>query len=134
MVFCFDTDVLSWLVRSRPPVSLIRTLAATDWAQQATTAISAAELLLGIERDPSPSRDERVREIIAGMRVVPFDRRAATAYAELRASLERKGKPLDERDLQIAAICLARDLTLVTGNTRHFDRVPELRVENWLEG
>lgn len=133
MAHCFDTDVLSWLARPRTPGSLIRRLGATQPAQQATTAINVGELLFGIGRDPAPGRDDRVREIVGGMRVVPFDRRAAVSYAELRVHLEREGKRLDERDLQVASICVARDLTLVTGDTRHFERIPGLRVENWLE-
>ena len=53
-------------------------------------------------------------------------------YGRLRAELERNGRPLAEPDLRIAAIALARELTLVSGNARHFGRVPGLRVENWL--
>ncbi len=64
--------------------------------------------------------------------MLPFDEPAARTYAELRAELERGGRPLDEPDLRIAAIALSRNLTLVTGNVRHFNRVPSLRVENWL--
>jgi tRNA(fMet)-specific endonuclease VapC len=54
-------------------------------------------------------------------------------YGRLRAQLEREGRRIGEPDLRIAAIALARDLTLVTGNVRHFQRVPDLRIENWLE-
>ena len=64
--------------------------------------------------------------------IVPFDAPAAEIYASLRARLEREGRRLADLDLMIAAICLARGLTLVTGNVRHFSRVPDLRVENWL--
>ena len=46
--------------------------------------------------------------------------------------LESAGEPLAEPDLHIASIAIARDLTLVTANARHFARVPDLRVENWL--
>ena len=52
---------------------------------------------------------------------------------QLRAELERQGRRLDEPDLRIASIALSRQLTVVTGNVRHFRRVPELAVENWLE-
>ena len=65
--------------------------------------------------------------------VIPFDEKAAEAYGPLRAELERRGQRLDGPDLRIAAIALSRDLTLVTGNVRHFERVPGLRIENWLE-
>ena len=55
-------------------------------------------------------------------------------YGPLRARLEATGKPLDDPDLRIASIALARDLTLVTGHVKHFARIPDLRIENWLVG
>ncbi len=74
-----------------------------------------------------------MRELVAGaLTVLPFDQAAAEAYGSLRAKLESSGEPLDEPDLRIASIALSRDLTLVTANLRHFDRLPDLRTENWL--
>jgi tRNA(fMet)-specific endonuclease VapC len=64
--------------------------------------------------------------------VLPFDERAAEVYGPLRARLEAEGRRLDEPDMRIASIALSRELTFVTGNVRHFDRVPDLTVENWL--
>ena len=54
-------------------------------------------------------------------------------YGRVRAELEAGGRPLAEPDLRIAAIALAHGMTLVTANVRHFSRVEELPVENWLE-
>lgn len=65
--------------------------------------------------------------------VLPFHEAAAHVYAELRADLEQRGEPLAEPDLRIAAIALAFDLVLVTGNERHIQRVPTLRIENWIQ-
>jgi tRNA(fMet)-specific endonuclease VapC len=77
---------------------------------------------------------EQFRErVTSAHSVLPFDKAAAEAYGPLRAELESIGKRLDGPDLRIAAIALSRDLTLVTGNVRHFSRVPGLRIENWLE-
>jgi tRNA(fMet)-specific endonuclease VapC len=64
--------------------------------------------------------------------ILPFDEAAAERYGVLRARLERDGRRPAEPDLGIASIALSRDATLVTGNVRHFARVPDLRVENWL--
>jgi tRNA(fMet)-specific endonuclease VapC len=64
--------------------------------------------------------------------VLPFDSSAAEVYGPLRAGLEREGRRLDEPDLRIASIALSRDMTLVSGNVRHFSHVRGLRVENWL--
>ena len=133
-MYCFDTDVLSALLRPAPPLGLVRRLARTDASEQCTTAITLGELLYGATRIGSMELAERIAEIVpAAHAVLPFDEAVARSFADLKASLERVGAPLAEPDLRIAAIALARDLTLVTGNIRHFTRVPDLRVENWLE-
>lgn len=64
--------------------------------------------------------------------MLPFDRDAALVYGAIRADLERQGQGLPHADLQIAAVALSNGLLLVTGNVRHFARVPDLRIENWL--
>jgi tRNA(fMet)-specific endonuclease VapC len=131
--YCFDTDVLSAVLRRDPPMHLVRRLARTPPEQQATTTITMGELLYGAAKKGSERLAERVRELLTGaVRIVPFDEGAATRYGSLRAELEAAGRTLSEPDLRIAAIALAHDLTLVTGNTRHFTRVPNLVVENWL--
>jgi len=131
--YCFDTDVLSAVLRRDPPLALVRRLAQVPPTEQTTTAITVGELLYGAARRGSPTQTRRVRELLeSALSIVPFDRRAAEVYGELRAVLEREGRRLDEPDLRIAAIARSRELTLVTGNVRHFERVPELVVENWL--
>jgi tRNA(fMet)-specific endonuclease VapC len=132
-VFCLDTDVLSAVVKRDPPLHLIRRLARTPPTEQCTTAITLGELLYGVARRGSPRLAERVRELIASAgQILAFDAAAAEVYGTLRARLEDGGRRLAEPDLRIAAIALSRDATLVTGNVRHFARVPDLRVENWL--
>jgi tRNA(fMet)-specific endonuclease VapC len=133
-MYCFDTDVLSAVLRREPPLSLLRRLAQIPPAEQATTTITLGELLYGAARRGSERLVERVREVLTMAAVIlPFDAEAAAVYGPLRAELERQGKRLDEPDLRIASIALSRELTLVTGNVRHFRRVPGLAVENWLE-
>jgi tRNA(fMet)-specific endonuclease VapC len=132
-VYCFDTDIVSAVIKRDPPLHLIRRLATTPPGDQYTTAITLGELLYGVAKRGSPALAERVRELVASAgTVLPFDDAAAERYGALRATLERDGRRLAEPDLRIASISLARDLTLVTANTRHFARVPELRLENWL--
>lgn len=133
--YCFDTDVLSAVLRRDPPLALVRRIAQVPAAEQATTAITVGELVYGAARRGSPKLTQRVRELLeSAVVIVPFDARAAELYGELRALLEREGRRLDEPDLRIAAIARSRALILVTGNVRHFERVPDLVVENWLAG
>jgi tRNA(fMet)-specific endonuclease VapC len=75
---------------------------------------------------------EKVQTVLDALPVISFDVAAAHIYGELRAQLERAGRPLGEADLRIASTAMAYDLVVVTGNTRHFVRVPGLAVEDWL--
>lgn len=133
-MYCFDTDVISATMRQAAPLQLVRRLAVVPATDQFTTSITLGELVYGAAKSGSDALVERVRDLVtSGLAVVPFDRPAAELYGRLRAQLEREGRRLSEPDLRIASIALARDFTLVTGNVRHFRRVPGLRVENWLE-
>lgn len=72
--------------------------------------------------------------LLPNLPVLYFDAAAAAwRYGEIRAELERLGTPMGDADMRIAAIALSRGLRVVTGNERHFRRVPELEIENWLE-
>ena len=133
-MFCFDTDGLSAAWLPRPPLHLLRRLARTPVADQCTTAITVGEIVYGGARIGRSGHAERMHELLNSLHsVLAFDESAAVIYGGLRADLERVGKRLDDPDLRIASIALSRDLTLVTGNVRHFERVPGLRIENWLE-
>ena len=133
-MFCFDTDVIGAALQPNPPMHLIRRLARTPASEQCTTSVTIAELAYGAARHERVDLATRLRELIAAaQKVIPFDEAAADVYGSLRADLERNGIRLDEPSLRIASIALAHDLTLVTGNARLYDRVPGLRIENWLE-
>ncbi|HLW48743.1 MAG TPA: type II toxin-antitoxin system VapC family toxin [bacterium] len=133
-MYLFDTDTISNLIRPTPSPALIRRLAAVPPDRQFTTAITVGELAYGAYRSNRPEYFlQRLDEQVFGdVTVVPFDADAARIYGRVRVTLECEGASLNEPDLRIAAIALARSLTLVTGNTRYFARVPGLSVENWL--
>jgi tRNA(fMet)-specific endonuclease VapC len=134
-LYCFDTDVLSAVLKRDPPLRLVRRLAVLPPEDQFTTAITLGELVYGASKRGSPALANRVHQLVEKLvAVVPFDDGAAEIYGPLRARLEAEGGRLDEPDLRIASIAISRGLTLVTGNTRHFDRVADLDLENWLEG
>lgn len=81
-----------------------------------------------------PNVSKRVEQIVRrAQTVLPFDLTAARTFGALKATLERRSTPLAEPDLRIASIVLSRGLILVTRNVQHFQRVPELSVENWID-
>lgn len=132
-MYLIDTDTLSNLTKSVQSRPLLARLARVPADEQATSSITVGELLYGALRsagDRPRLLGQIERVILAGLTVLPFD--AARQYASLRADLERQGMPFAEADLRIASIALVHGLILVTGNVRHFARVPGLTVENWL--
>ena len=99
----------------------------------ATTTISVAELTHGAQR--SQNRDDnlaRLEVLLSTLVILPFDEPAAWRFGTLKAELESSGRPLDDLDLQIASIAIETESTLITNNTRHFDRIHDLELMNWI--
>lgn len=135
-MYLLDTDILSNLLRRTPSPALIARLASVPPEEQSTSAITLGELVYGAHRlqDRAGGLLQRLEEtLLPNLPILPFDASAAHRYGEVRAELERRGTPIGDADLRIASIALARGMTVVTGNVRHFERVPGLPVENWLE-
>ncbi len=135
-MYLLDTDILSNLMKPRPSMSLIAKLASVPPGEQFTSSITLGELIYGAHRLRARTSVllERLNDtLLPNLPVLAFDAAAATHYGEARAEVERLGTPLGEADLRIGSIALAHGLTVVTGNVRHFRRIPGLAVENWLE-
>lgn len=95
-------------------------------------SVVKAELWHGALRYGNPRRRlARLRELFQRHSSLPFDDAAAWHYCQIRHGLESQGQRIGPNDLMIAAICRARNLTLVTSNTREFARVGDLIIEDW---
>lgn len=130
MIWLLDTNVLIHAVRGRPPGVRAR-LQRESPDDVAVSSVTIAELWYGAEKSVDPERKrEAWATMLAPFQVVAFDRGAAEQHARIRNLLRRR--PIGERDLLIASITLAYDLTLVTHDTAEFSRVPHLRVEDWV--
>ncbi|MBI4492204.1 MAG: PIN domain-containing protein [Chloroflexi bacterium] len=132
MGYLLDTDIISAVLRPRPDLRVVRSLATVPPSDQFTSAITLGELVFGAIRKGRDDLLERIEQVVEVVSVLPFDESAAHTFGRLKAQLEQDGTPLAEPDLRIAAIALSAELTLVTGNERHFARVPGLVIENWL--
>ena len=126
-----DTNALSDLIRN-PRGELVRRLSEIEPDAVCTSIVVACELRFGAERKRSDRLTQRIEELLAALPVLPFDDPADRHYADIRAALERAGTPIGNNDLFIAAHARSRSMTLVTHNVREFERVPGLRVEDWL--
>ncbi|MBI2900882.1 MAG: type II toxin-antitoxin system VapC family toxin [Planctomycetes bacterium] len=131
MTHLLDTNICSYLMRRKPPAVVDR-LQALGPARVAVSVVTALELREGAELSPHPTEyHRRVDVFLTGIRPLPLPVDAAAVGGRLRAALRRKGTPIGDLDVLIAAHALALGLVLVTNNVREFARVPGLRVENW---
>ena len=97
-------------------------------------SIVLAELRFGAARsDDPPTNNLAIDRTIGHLTSLPFDDLTATEYAAIRAALTALGTPIGANDYFIAAIAKSRGLILVTHNTREFNRVTGLVVEDWVQ-
>lgn len=125
-----DTNICSYILR-RHPAEMIARFALLDRDQLWLSAIVAAELRFGAAKLGAPRFAAAVEAWLAGFDVRPWPLEATHHYAQIRAALERAGKPIGGMDLMIAAHTMAEDSVIITNNAREFHRVPGLAVEEW---
>ncbi len=134
-MYLLDTDVVSNLFKRAPSTGLIRRLASIPLDHQFTSSVTLGEIVYGAYRVPKRTTRllTQVDQLLTpNLPVLPFDELAAREYGRIRAELDGQGMPIGDADLQIGAIALSRGLTVVTGNVKHFQRIPNLSIENWL--
>lgn len=129
--YLLDTNIISDLVR-QPQGRSARRLATLPDARICTSIIVASELRYGVTKVASPRLSRQLGLILAALEILPLESPADEHYGKIRAALEKAGTPIGPNDLLIAAHALTLGLTLVTDNTREFERVTGLKLENWL--
>jgi len=132
MYYLLDTNILSDLVK-RPQGMVSARIAAVGGDQVCTSLIVAAELRYGAAKRGSEKLTNQLEAILATLPVIPLEVPTDQQYGQLRAALESQGNLIGPNDLLIAAHALALGAVLVTDNTREFERVQGLVIENWLQ-
>ncbi len=131
MRYLLDTCIISDFIRD-PKGRVAKRIRQVGPSAVFTSIIVAAELRFGLTKNPSPRLERRVEEALQAIEAVPFESPADSAYAIIRASLEKNGTSIGGNDLFISAHALTLGVTLVTANMREFARVEGLKCENWL--
>ena len=133
MSYLLDTNACIAALNGRPRVVAERIASAI--AQQGPVSVSTLsvfELWYGIGKSVHVEQNVRALDtLLAPLQLVSFDREAARIAGEIRAHLERAGKPIGPYDYLVAAQAIRHGLTLITANEKEFSRVPGLRWENW---
>lgn len=130
MAYLFDTDAISELLRTRPLPAYVKWLATIPREEQYTSAVVVGELYKGAYRAHAKRRhlDNIERLILPAVTSLPYDVATAKLFGQIRAQIEEAGNILPDADLQIAVTAIYHDLELVSGNLRHFSRIPKLKL------
>ncbi|MDO8464108.1 MAG: type II toxin-antitoxin system VapC family toxin [Gallionella sp.] len=130
--YLLDTNICIYIKNHRPAEVLAR-FSKLPPGKVAMSAITYGELCLGAEKSSKPKESRHILEqLIALIPVLPLDDTVSVHYGKIRQRLQASGKPIGNNDLWIASHALAHKLILVTNNVAEFERVPGLRIENWV--
>lgn len=129
--YLLDTNILIYAIKNRPPV--VRELFNRHYGQLAVSTISVGELVYGAEKSAFPERNlADIESMLARVEVLSFDEAAAHHFGQIRAELYRLGTPIGPYDMMLAGQARSAGLILVSNNTKEFERVNGLRLENWV--
>ena len=130
MAYLFDTDAISELLRPHPLPAYVKWLTTIPREDQYTSAVVVGELYKGAYRSHAKQHhlDNIESRILPAVTSLPYDVATAKVFGQIRAQLEDAGNILPDADLQIAATAIYHGLELVSGNLRHFARIPGLKL------
>jgi len=129
--FMLDTNICIFTVKNKP--QHVREAFNAHPGQLCISTVTLMELIYGAEKSSNPGRNlADVEGFAARLEVLKYDQDAAAHTGQLRAELARAGTPIGPYDQMIAGHARSQGLILVTNNLREFDRVPGLRVEDWV--
>jgi tRNA(fMet)-specific endonuclease VapC len=130
--YLLDTNICIYIKNHRPAEVLAR-FSKLPPGKVAMSAVTYAELCFGAEKSSRPKETRQILEhLISLIPVLPQDENVSMHYGKIRQQLQASGKPIGNNDLWTAAHALAGKLILVTNNLAEFERVPGLKVENWV--
>jgi tRNA(fMet)-specific endonuclease VapC len=131
MEYLLDTNICIYIIKKRP-ASVLKKFESLSPGDVAISSITLAELYYGIMKSSNPKKNqEALDKFLIPLEILYFDYPATIEYGKIRAGLEKKGTPIGALDTLIASHAKSLNLTLVTNNEKEFERIPDLKIENW---
>ena len=129
--YLLDTNIVIYVMKQRPLEAL--KVFNKNANRMAISTITLAELMYGAEKSKQVEKNlNNIEDFISHLEILPYDIHATQHYGQIKAFLERSGKPIGVNDIHIAAHARSHGLTLVTNNMAEFKRIPNLALENWV--
>jgi tRNA(fMet)-specific endonuclease VapC len=129
--YMLDTNICIYIIKNNPIAvrQKFENVSANDLVM---SMVTLAELRYGAEKSQAKTKAmNAIARLTSRIEIAHLDEAVAEHYADIRAALERVGKPIGNNDLWLAAHARANDWVLVSNNTREFERVDGLKLENW---
>lgn len=131
-MYLLDTNIFIYFMKNAYP-QLTQKLLSHNPSELLISSITVSELEYGAAKSHWGDRTrEKMAMFLAPFTIIPFDTNDAVAAGKIRACLERQGIVIGAYDMQIAAQGLSRHLTVVTHNTKEFNHIPDLKLEDWV--
>ncbi|MBC2714622.1 MAG: type II toxin-antitoxin system VapC family toxin [Desulfobacteraceae bacterium] len=133
MKYLIDTNICIYIMNKRP-TGIIHKFKLFDVGEIGVSTITISELQYGVSKSKNRKLNkQRIEEFLSPLEILPYDEIAATIYGDIRVQLEKRGEPIGPLDLLIAAHALSRNLVLISNNEKEFERVKNLKVEDWVK-
>ena len=132
MMYLLDTNICIYIINEQP-AQVVQRLIQAGRESLAISTVTVAELAFGIAKSKREGSRIKLENFLSQFPIVDWNQEAAWMYGNVRKALEAKVQRIGERDLLLACQALALDATMVTNNTREFERVDGLKWENWVE-
>jgi len=133
MIYYLDTNICIYYLKGLYP-ELFDRIHSYSIKEIKIASLVKAELLYGAAKsERREDNTSKVEKFLLPFEIIPFDDKAASIYALIRAELTEKGTSVGPNDLIIASTVLANKGTLITNNEREFGRIPDLPIENWTQ-
>ena len=133
MKFMLDTNICIYAMKNKPEI-VQKKILENSQAVLCISTITLVELVHGIYKSVQKEKNfDALLKFLIKVEILPFDMSAAIEYGKICAYLQKNGTPIGPLDTLIAAHALSKNFTIITNNVREFERVPELKIENWSE-
>ena len=133
MRYMLDTNICIYSIKQKPE-QVFRRLQQHEPSEICISSVTYAELVHGVEKSQAVEKNRfALTLLLANIEIMDFDAGAAESYGKIRADLEKKGTPIGPLDMMIAGHAMSLNYTVVTNNIKEFNRVNNLKLENWAE-
>ncbi len=131
MRYMLDTNICIFIIRKKSQ-KVIDRLIKHEPEDICISAVTYAELMHGVEKSAAVEKNRAIlTQLLSNIEIMDFDDKAAQEYGMIRAKLELQGNPIGPLDTMIAGHARSLGYILVTNNTKEFNRVDNLLVEDW---